>query len=57
MNEKLQTGGLGVHMTTCPTCKKKFIPAPEHAWQVGKSRIVCSYSCMREEERRRGWLK
>lgn len=41
----------------CPVCKKKYIPAPEHTWKVGKSLAVCSYSCMRKEERRRGWIK
>lgn len=29
---------------TCPICKKKFIPAPYHAYQV-KGKPLCSYRC------------
>lgn len=41
-------------LTECPICKKKFAPAVEHAWKIGNvanSKLVCSYSCMREWER------
>ena len=29
---------------TCPICKKKFIPAAYHAYQV-KGKPLCSYRC------------
>ena len=44
----------------CPICGKKFIPAPEHYWKIGKGKYdvsetriinVCSYSCMRKWEK------
>ena len=39
----------------CPVCGKDFIKAPMHVYHVyGKrDRLVCSYHCMRESERRR----
>ena len=43
-------------LRACPICRKNFIPAPEHAWRIGNGVRVCSYSCMRKEERRRGWI-
>lgn len=37
----------------CPICKKEFIPAPFHAWDIigptGRL-LVCSYHCMRQWE-------
>lgn len=52
-------------LVTCPICGKKFIPAPEHAWKIGKinlfknensnqedrNKLVCTYSCMRKWEK------
>jgi DNA-directed RNA polymerase specialized sigma subunit len=41
----------------CPICGKKFIPAPEHRWQIGQWGVetrhenVCSYTCMRKWEK------
>jgi hypothetical protein len=39
----------------CPICKKKFIPEVQHVYRdkTNPSRPpVCTYSCMRESERR-----
>ena len=41
----------------CPICKKLFLPAPQHAWDISGygtrwERLVCSYHCMREWERK-----
>lgn len=46
-------------LRACPICKKNFIPAPEHAWKIGGEHraLVCSYTCMRVWEKRRGWVK
>lgn len=40
----------------CPVCGKRFSPAIEHAWTIGKrtgkvKKYVCSYTCMRAWER------
>ena len=41
----------------CPICEKMFIPAVEHAWQIGnwgndiRYVNVCSYTCMRKWEK------
>lgn len=40
----------------CPICKKEFLPAPEHAYDIilkggGGRKLVCSYHCMRQWER------
>ena len=47
----------------CPICNKKFIPAPYHAWKIGRTvddndgslnytvKLVCSYTCMRKWEK------
>ena len=35
----------------CFVCKNKFVPAPEHAYKF-KTRKVCSYTCMRQAERK-----
>ena len=34
----------------CPQCGKMFAPAPEHSYYAGnsKTKLVCSYRCMRE---------
>ena len=32
---------------TCKICGKTFIPAPEHIYKVGTTK-VCSYTCMRK---------
>ena len=37
----------------CPICKKKYHPAPMHAWKITTNdgyRLVCSYHCMRQWE-------
>lgn len=34
----------------CPICKKKFYPAPQHAWKITGDAKVCSYHCMRQYE-------
>lgn len=47
---------IGLATSVCPICKKKYIQAPLHAWKINNVR-VCSYTCMRKEERRRGWIK
>lgn len=41
----------------CPICGKKFLPEVLHAYydktDTGKNKkLVCTYSCMRESERR-----
>lgn len=46
----------------CPICGKTFLPAWQHAWRDktdhNGSRLVCTYSCMRESERRvEEWAK
>ena len=38
----------------CPICKKKFYPAPMHAYKIGfesQPELVCSYHCMRAYEK------
>jgi hypothetical protein len=53
-------------MRTCPICKKRFLPAPQHAWKIGNQRdfvdtddvgkdgkLVCTYTCMRVWEKNR----
>lgn len=38
----------------CPICKKKFYPAPMHAYKIGfisNPELVCSYHCMRAWEK------
>lgn len=41
----------------CPICGKIYIPAVEHAWQIGnwgndiRYTNVCSYTCMRKWEK------
>jgi hypothetical protein len=43
---------VGLH--TCPICKKKFVPAPYHAWRTtNKGKLVCSYHCALESDRRK----
>lgn len=45
---------------TCPVCKEKFIPAPQHVYKTTpkSARLVCSYHCMlkyrREMELKKG---
>ena len=41
----------------CPVCKKLFLPAPQHAYNISRFgtnwvRLVCSYHCMRDWERK-----
>ena len=40
----------------CPVCGKVFLPAWQHAWRdktdPNGARLVCTYHCMRETERR-----
>lgn len=39
--------------TKCPVCKRKFIPAPEHIYKECRGkRLVCTYRCMLESERK-----
>ena len=38
--------------TECPICGKNFIPAPRHIYHDGK-KVVCSWTCHLEAERRR----
>lgn len=39
---------------TCPICKKKYVPAPYHAYRESpKGRLVCSYHCALESDRRK----
>ena len=51
-----------VPLKVCPICGKKFAPALEHAWLIGKAYLdtqtydyrnipVCSYTCMRKWEK------
>ena len=46
----------GLNLTrVCPICGKKFIPESEHVYKDKSDpdrRLVCTYSCMRESERR-----
>ena len=44
-------------LAECPICKKMFLPAPQHAWDISGygtdwERLVCSYHCMRAWERK-----
>lgn len=42
---------------TCPICKKRFLPAPYHAWTIRDrdgEKLVCSYTCMRNHELTKG---
>ena len=38
---------------TCPVCGKKFKPAEEHIYHIGKrhNKLVCTYTCMRKWQR------
>lgn len=36
----------------CPVCNKPFIPAPLHIYKIKYSRLVCSYKCRCDFERR-----
>lgn len=46
----------GLNLTReCPICGKKFIPEVDHVYKNKSDpyrRLVCTYSCMRESERR-----
>lgn len=46
----------GLNLTReCPICGKKFIPEVDHVYKDKSDpdrRLVCTYSCMRESERR-----
>ena len=46
----------GLNLTReCPICGKKFIPEVDHVYRdksASDGRFVCTYSCMRESERR-----
>lgn len=37
----------------CPVCKKTFIPAPLHIYMLNKSKLVCSWNCQIEGERKK----
>ena len=41
----------GILLKVCPVCKKKFVPAPAHAWKIKYDALVCSYTCMRVVEK------
>jgi hypothetical protein len=42
----------------CPICKKEFVPAPYHAYRERpKGRLVCSYHCALESDRRKAAKK
>lgn len=36
------------NIRTCPVCKEKFYPAPQHVYKTSpkSTRLVCSYHCM-----------
>lgn len=36
----------------CPICNRAFIPAPLHMYKIKYGRLVCSYSCKMEYEKR-----
>lgn len=38
---------------TCPVCNKKFFPAVFHSYKDSRRRLVCSYSCMLADERKK----
>ena len=38
---------------TCPICGKIYYPAPGHVYKY-KSRLVCSWSCVRTGEKKNG---
>lgn len=38
------------YMTTCPVCRKKFIPAPQNVYKLG-NKDVCSWKCLCEGRR------
>jgi hypothetical protein len=46
-------GDTDIPRKQCPVCGKKFNPAPEHAYYIGKNRknFCCSYTCMRNNEK------
>ena len=38
---------MGTYIHTCPVCKEKFYPAPEHVYKTCPTgSLVCSYHCM-----------
>jgi hypothetical protein len=44
----------------CPICHKVFIPAPLHMYKIGRKdrqKMVCSYKCRCEAERRKNDTK
>jgi hypothetical protein len=42
-----------IREAVCPICNKKYVPAPFHAYKdYKKQRLVCSWSCAVESERR-----
>lgn len=45
-------------LMTCPICEKRFVPAVYHSYRIGcksgQNRLVCSYTCMRDYERKNG---
>lgn len=48
---------ISARMDECPVCGKKFSPAPQHSYNISGYgtncvRLVCSYRCMREWERK-----
>ena len=50
--------GAYLESVICPVCKKEFIPAPEHIYKIGRTELVCSWSCVmkweKERERKKG---
>ena len=38
-------------LSTCPICKKKFVPQAMHIYRI-KDSFVCSYSCMRAYQKK-----
>lgn len=51
MSNDFNALGKCVPLKECPVCKKKFVPAPEHAWKIKYDTLVCSYTCMRAVEK------
>lgn len=37
----------------CPVCGKIFIPAPFHYYKLKKRKLVCSWNCQIEGEKRK----
>lgn len=51
MDEKIDD----IRTHKCPVCGKRFVAAPYHAYKTSpkSNKLLCTYSCMLEYDRRR----